>query len=87
MPSGPTFGSLLRLHRTSADLTQHQLAAKAGISQATLSCYESGSREPTLRIAARLAHALGVELDDLAAPFAPRPKGRRRPQPQLQVAS
>jgi transcriptional regulator with XRE-family HTH domain len=80
MSSGPTFGTLLRKHRTDAGLTQDQLANRAGIGQSTLSAYETNAAEPTLRIAAHLAHVLAVSLDDLGAPFAPRPSGRRRPQ-------
>jgi transcriptional regulator with XRE-family HTH domain len=84
-PTGPkTFGMLLRQHRINAGLTQDQLAELATIGQPSLSGYENDFREPTLRIAARLAVALDVSLDDLAAPFT-RPNGRRRPQ--LQAAS
>ncbi|MEN9665883.1 MAG: helix-turn-helix protein [Planctomycetota bacterium] len=42
------------------------LAAEAGISQGYLSQLEQDEREPTLSIAARLATALGVSLDELA---------------------
>lgn len=80
MSSGPTFGTLLRKHRTDADLTQDQLASRAGVSQSALSDYECDRAEPTFRNAVRLSLALGVSLDDLAGAFAPRPSGRRRPQ-------
>jgi transcriptional regulator with XRE-family HTH domain len=80
MSSDPTFGTLVRKHRTDAELTQDQLATLAGIGQGTLSGYETDFREPTLRNAVRLACALNISLDELAAPFAPRPSGRRRPQ-------
>jgi DNA-binding XRE family transcriptional regulator len=46
---------------------QVNLAASAGISQGYLSQLEADEREPTLPIAARLARALGISLDELAS--------------------
>jgi len=43
------------------------LAAAAGISQDYLSQLEEDQREPTLSVAAHLARALDMSLDDLAA--------------------
>lgn len=80
MPTGPdTFGSLVRKHRIAAGLTQDQLSEIAGTAQSSLSQWENDNGEPTLRCAALIAVALGVSLDDLAAPFTS-PSGRRRPQ-------
>jgi len=47
--------------------TQVSLAAAADISQGYLSQVECDEREPTLSVAARLAGALGMSLDELAA--------------------
>jgi transcriptional regulator with XRE-family HTH domain len=80
-PTGPcTFGTLLRKHRINAGLTQDQLAKIASVGQPSLSDYENDRKEPTLRRAVRLAAALEVSLDVLAAPLRPRPTRRRRPE-------
>jgi transcriptional regulator with XRE-family HTH domain len=52
----------LRSARLQAGLTQAQLAARAGTSQATLSAYESGSKQPTLATFSRLLRAAGARL-------------------------
>ena len=62
----PTLGQKIRIAREARQQTQVQLAAVAGISQGYLSQLEQDEREPTLSVAARLAGALGVSLDDLA---------------------
>ena len=48
-------------------LPSFNLAAAAQISQGYWSQLEQDEREPALPIAARVAHPLGVSLDDLAA--------------------
>lgn len=53
-----------RRHR---GLTQAALAARAGISQAYLAQLERGRRTGDVRLHARLAHALGLRIDDLVA--------------------
>jgi DNA-binding XRE family transcriptional regulator len=62
-----TLGRHLRAAREAHGLSQVNLAAAAHISQGYLSQLEQDEREPTLSIAARLARALGLSLDDLAA--------------------
>jgi uncharacterized protein len=52
----------LRAARTRAGLTQGQLAARTGTSQATLSAYETGRKQPTLATFGRLLAATGAEL-------------------------
>jgi len=64
---GQTLGQRLRSAREQLGQSQMNLAAAAGISQGYLSQLEQDEREPTLSIAARLAEALGVSLDDLAS--------------------
>ena len=62
----PTLGQRLRAEREARGLSQVSLAAEAHISQGYLSQLEQDLREPTLSIAARLAAALRMSLDDLA---------------------
>jgi len=63
----PSLGQRLRSAREARGLSQVTLAAEARISQGYLSQLEQDEREPTLSIAARLAMALAMSLDDLAA--------------------
>jgi transcriptional regulator with XRE-family HTH domain len=55
-------GDALKGARIRAGLTQHALAARAGTSQATISAYESGRKEPSLSTLDRLLTAAGAEL-------------------------
>lgn len=48
--------------RRRSGLSQAQLAARAGTSQATVSAYESGRKEPSVRTLARLLAAAGSRL-------------------------
>lgn len=61
----------LRAARQRAGLTQAALGNLAGVSQALISAYENGHRQPTIPTLARLLRAAGfavrVELSPLAA--------------------
>jgi transcriptional regulator with XRE-family HTH domain len=52
----------IRNARRRAGLTQAALAERAGTSQATLSAYESGRKEPSLRTLGRVLEAAGARL-------------------------
>ncbi|MBL8930490.1 MAG: helix-turn-helix domain-containing protein [Kineosporiaceae bacterium] len=54
--------AILREARLRADLTQTELATRAGVTQSVVSAYESGRREPALRTLARLVRAAGYDL-------------------------
>ena len=54
--------AVLREARRSAGLTQRELAARAGTSQATIARYESGAVSPTLRTFQRLIEACGLRV-------------------------
>jgi ribosome-binding protein aMBF1 (putative translation factor) len=60
-----TLGQRLRAEREARGMSQVNLAAEAHISQGYLSQLEQDLREPTLSIAARLASALRISLDEL----------------------
>ncbi|WP_439693579.1 helix-turn-helix domain-containing protein [Curtobacterium sp. SP.BCo] len=57
--------SLIRDARNRAELTQVQLAARAGVTQSVISTYENGRREPSLAALQRLLLAAGfvTEID------------------------
>jgi transcriptional regulator with XRE-family HTH domain len=55
-------GALLRSARTRLGLSQTAFAELLGISQSTLSAYESGRRQPTLPMLLRLLSKAGLEL-------------------------
>lgn len=54
---------LLLSARRGSGLTQRDLAARAGTSQAALSAYERGAKSPSLAVAARIVRAAGFRLD------------------------
>jgi transcriptional regulator with XRE-family HTH domain len=57
-----TTGALLRRARKQADLSQADLAARAGVTQSVISAYESGQRQPSVPALARLVGPAGFEL-------------------------
>lgn len=75
-------GTTLRQARERAGLSQRELAARAGTSQATVSAYESGSKQPSVATFARLLAAAGTRLTLEPAPSgsitAPSPAQLRR---------
>src|SRR3954470_12116339 len=64
-------GKNLEFLRKSRGLTQDKLATASGIPRTTLSYIESGIGNPSLKILATLATALGVSIEELLSP--PRP--------------
>lgn len=48
--------------RRRAGLSQRELAARAGTSQATISAYEAGHKQPSVAVLDRLLRAAGAEL-------------------------
>ena len=59
------FSKKLRELRLKNNLTQAQLAKKAGTTSAAISHFEAGIRKPTVGILKKLAHTLGVSVDEL----------------------
>jgi XRE family transcriptional regulator, regulator of sulfur utilization len=60
--------------RDARGLTQHRIAALAGIPRATWANLESGAANPTLAVLVKVAQALQVRLEELVEP--PRRSGR-----------
>jgi transcriptional regulator with XRE-family HTH domain len=62
--------SSLRDARRRSGLTQAELARRAGTSQATISAYEHGRKEPSVETLGRLLAACGVRLTAVPAAMA-----------------
>lgn len=58
-------GRSIRRARTTEQMTQDELAEKAGISRSYLSQLELNRREAPTAVYARIAHAMGYSLDQL----------------------
>ncbi|BDA65379.1 XRE family transcriptional regulator [Actinomyces capricornis] len=50
----------LRFRRTAAGMTQRELAAASGVKQSLIASVESGARQPSSNVRARLDHALKI---------------------------
>ena len=70
-------GNAIRRARLRAGLTQHALAARAGTSQATISAYESGRKQPSLATLDRVLAATGARLEVVPGERAVRTPSRR----------
>jgi len=63
-----TFAELLANARRARGITQRQLAARVGITEATICLYERGNRLPKIDRLLRLAGALNVDAAELLPP-------------------
>lgn len=61
------FGALVRAKRDAANLTQEELADKAGIHRTYLSLLERGKRTPTIEVIRLLAKALKTTMTAIVA--------------------
>jgi transcriptional regulator with XRE-family HTH domain len=59
-------GEIIRTIRKEQELSQIELAQKAGIAVNSVRLYESGKREPKIGSLRRIAQALGVDVYSLA---------------------
>ena len=55
----------IKSHREAANLTQMELAARMGVSRKTVNTVENGVFAPSVVIALKFAHALGVSVEEL----------------------
>lgn len=56
---------LIEAMRKQRRMTQTELAIAVGVTQPSISDYESGKKRPTIDTAKKLADALGCTVDDL----------------------
>lgn len=63
--SKPTFGEIIRDRRRQMDLTQREVAHRAGTSTPYIGHLEAGKRHPSDTIVARLAEVLGFDRREL----------------------
>lgn len=61
-PASTFAAGLIRSARDIADLTQAELAERAGVSQQAVSAYETGRMDPTVETLIRLIDAAGLEI-------------------------
>jgi putative transcriptional regulator len=64
MPAEALYNTL-KVQRALADLTQAELAARAGVTRKSVNAIETGRMVPSVLLALKLAEALGVRLDAL----------------------
>jgi len=60
------FGTVLRSLRTSAGLSQEELALESGLDRSFISLLERGLRQPTLKTILQLIDTMKVPLTDFA---------------------
>jgi putative transcriptional regulator len=61
----PAVRNTIRVQRAIHNLTQADLAERAGITRASVNAIEGGRMVPSIYLALRIARALGVSVDDL----------------------
>jgi putative transcriptional regulator len=57
----------MKLERARRDLTQAELADLAGVTRKSINAIETGHMVPSTILALKLAHALGMKVEDLFA--------------------
>lgn len=70
----PAYGQHLAGLREAAGLTQHQLAAQLGVPQSNIAFWERWDKPPRGDVLPKLAHVLGVSVDQLLGVTPPKPK-------------
>jgi len=63
--ASPVLHNSLKVHRAVRDLTQAELAGRAGITRASVNAIEGGRMVPSVFLALKLAAALDSTVDEL----------------------
>ena len=75
----PGFKSNVRVYRQARGMTQDELARQVGARRETIVRLESAKYNPSLELAARIAHVLGAPLEELFEfDFAPETAAQRQ---------
>jgi transcriptional regulator with XRE-family HTH domain len=69
------FGEAVRKARMAANLSQEELADRAGLDRSYLGGIERGERNPTLNVIGTVALGLGIDLGELFTGLQPPRKG------------
>ena len=64
-----SFGEFIKFRRLQLNLTQYEVAAKAGTSQGYICKVENGEREPTVTLALKICDVLGLDINDFASTY------------------
>ena len=64
-----SFGEFIKLRRLQLNLTQHEVAARAGTTQGYICKVENGEREPTVTLALKICDALDLDINDFASEY------------------
>jgi transcriptional regulator with XRE-family HTH domain len=64
-----SFGEFIKARRLQLNLTQYEVAAKAGTTQGFVSKVEAGEREPTVTLALKICDVLGLDINDFASSY------------------
>jgi len=65
MSSSNLTNKIRRLRFDNNEMTQQQLAEKAGVTRQTIIAIESGKYSPSLPLAFRIANAFGIGIEDI----------------------
>ncbi len=94
-PNSYSFGTILKEYREEHGMSQQELADILGTTKQVISRYETGQREPKIKIAQQYAEKLNIPLSRLldgnlplskiASPFEPRPLIEQRKMQGLSV--
>ena len=60
-----TLRNTLKVQRAIRDLTQAELAELAGVARRSVNAVETGRMVPSVRLALKIAHALGVSVETI----------------------
>jgi transcriptional regulator with XRE-family HTH domain len=63
------FGEFIKLRRLQLNLTQYEVATKAGTTQGYLCKVENGMREPTITLALKICEVLNLNINDFASDY------------------
>lgn len=63
------FGEFIKYKRLQLNLTQYDVAVRAGTTQGYICKVENGEREPTVTLALKLCDVLNLDINDFAKRF------------------